>query len=162
DETHKLWYWIEDHGEIVFPIVGLAIVALIVFGIRRGMTSNIAELQKKQDQKDAIVRMMRAKLLVSADAVAGDLHIDRFMAAAPPGAPGAWPVTVPRKTTAPRRACVASSTTAALSYPPLNRLARGSANEGASSGMSRTGLSVRRIPACSKPMPASRRRMVTV
>ena len=31
------------------------------------MKSNAAVLQKKQDQKDTIVRMMRQKLLVSAD-----------------------------------------------------------------------------------------------
>ena len=82
DEAHKLWYFIDDHGDIVFPLIGLAIIALVVYGIRRGMTSNIAELQKKQEQKDAIVRMMRAKLMVSAEAVAVDLHIDHFKASA--------------------------------------------------------------------------------
>jgi hypothetical protein len=82
DRTHELWYWIDDHGDVVFPLIGLAIIALVFFGIRRGMTSNTAELQQKQDRKDAIVRMMRSKLLVTADAVAGDLHIDRFAASA--------------------------------------------------------------------------------
>jgi hypothetical protein len=80
DEAHKLWYWIEDHGEVVFPLVGLALIALVLFGIRRGMTSNVAEMQQKQERKDSIVRMMRAKLLVSAEAVAVDLHIDHFTA----------------------------------------------------------------------------------
>ena len=82
DEAHKLWYFIDDHGDIVFPLIGLAIVALVIFGIRRGMTSNVAELHKKQEQKDTIVRMMRAKLMVSAEAVAVDLHIDHFTASA--------------------------------------------------------------------------------
>ena len=81
-ETQKLWYFVEDHGDVVFPILALVVVALIVFGIRRGMKSNVADLQQKQDQKDAIVRMMRAKLLVSPDAVAGELSIDRFVASA--------------------------------------------------------------------------------
>jgi len=81
-ETQKLWYFVEDHGEIVFPLLALVVVALIVFGIRRGMKSNVAGLQQKQEQKDAIVRMMRAKLLVSPDAVAGELSIDRFVASA--------------------------------------------------------------------------------
>ena len=82
DETHQLWYWLDDHGVVVFPLLGLAIVALIIVGIRRGMTSNVAELHQKQDHKDDIVRMMRRKLLVTADAVAGELGIDRFAASA--------------------------------------------------------------------------------
>lgn len=80
DGAHRLWYWLDDHGDIVFPLLGLAIVALVIFGFRRGMTSNVAELQQKQEHKDDIVRMMRRKLLVTADAVAGQLGIDRFAA----------------------------------------------------------------------------------
>ncbi len=82
DSAHELWYWIDDHGDVVFPLIGLAIVALVIFGIRRGMTSNTAELQQKQERKDSIVRMMRAKLLVSAETVAGELGIDHFKASA--------------------------------------------------------------------------------
>jgi hypothetical protein len=82
DSTHELWYWIDDHGYIVFPLIGLAIVALVIFGIKRGMTSNVAEMHKKQESKDAIVRMMRSKLLVSAEAVSGELGIDHFSASA--------------------------------------------------------------------------------
>lgn len=82
DQAHQLWYWLDDHGDIVFPLLGLAIVALIFVGIRRGMTSNVAELHQKQDRKDEIVRRMRSKLLVTAEAVAGDLGIDRFAASA--------------------------------------------------------------------------------
>ena len=82
DAGHRLWYLIEDHEDIVFPLIALVVVALIVFGIRKGMKSNTAELQQKQDQKDNIVRMMRSKILVSPDAVAGELHIDRFRASA--------------------------------------------------------------------------------
>jgi hypothetical protein len=82
DEAHKLWYWLEDNGEIVFPILGMLIIAVLILGIRRGMKSNVAELQEKQERKDAIIRMMRAKLLVSADLVAGELKIDKFVAAA--------------------------------------------------------------------------------
>jgi hypothetical protein len=81
DTTHHLWNFIEDHGEIVFPLLGLAIAAILFLGIRRGMKSNVAELKEKQERKDAIVRMMRAKLLVSADVVAGELQIDKFLAA---------------------------------------------------------------------------------
>jgi hypothetical protein len=80
DSAHELWYWIDDHGDVVFPLIGLAIVALVIFGIRRGMTSNTAELRIRQERKDAIVRLMRAKLLVSAEAVAGELGIDHFSA----------------------------------------------------------------------------------
>src|SRR5438105_15183986 len=82
DETHKLWYWIEDHGDVVFPLIGAAIIALVFFGIRRGMSTNVLELQKKQETKDAIVRLMRAKLLVSAETVAIDMKVDHFTAAA--------------------------------------------------------------------------------
>ena len=45
------------------------------------MKSSVAELHTKQERKDAIVRMMRAKLLVSADVVAGELQVDKFLAA---------------------------------------------------------------------------------
>ena len=82
DEAHQLWYWLDDHGDVVFPLLGLAILALLIVGIRRGMTSNLAALHQKRDRKDDIVRMMRSKLLVTADAVAGDLGIDRFAASA--------------------------------------------------------------------------------
>ena len=82
DDTHRLWYLIEDHGDIIFPLIALLVVALIFVGIRKGMKSNTAELQQKQDQKDNIVRMMRSKILVSPDAVAGELRIDRFRASA--------------------------------------------------------------------------------
>jgi hypothetical protein len=82
DEAHKLWYWIDDHGDILFPLIGLAILALVILGIRRGMTTNVANLQKKQDQKDAIVRMMRQKLLVSAEGISTELEIDHFTASA--------------------------------------------------------------------------------
>lgn len=82
DEAHKLWYWIDDHGDIVFPLIGLALIALVFFGIRRGMTSNVAEMQQKQERKDSIVRMMRAKLLVSAEMISGELQIDHFTASA--------------------------------------------------------------------------------
>ena len=82
DDAHLVWYWIDDHSEIIFPIVGALVLALVILGVRRGMKSNVAHLQQKQDQKDAIVRMMRARLLVSAEAVAVDLHIDHFTAAA--------------------------------------------------------------------------------
>ncbi|HUJ26828.1 MAG TPA: hypothetical protein VLW85_12465 [Myxococcales bacterium] len=82
DETHRLWYLIEDHGDIVFPLLALIVLALIAFGIRKGMKSNTAELAQKEEQKDTIVRMMRSKLMVSPDAVAGELHIDRFRASA--------------------------------------------------------------------------------
>jgi hypothetical protein len=82
DQAHELWYFLDDHSDVIFPLLGLAIVALIVFGIRHGMTSNVAELRKKQERKDAIVRMMRSKLLVTADAVSGELGIDHFSASA--------------------------------------------------------------------------------
>lgn len=82
DDSHKWWEWIEDHGEIIFPLLALAVIALIVFGVRRGMMTSSADLEQKQAEKDAIVRMMRQKLLVSPEAVGAELQIDRFRAAA--------------------------------------------------------------------------------
>ncbi|MGZ6143238.1 MAG: hypothetical protein ACXWLM_07860 [Myxococcales bacterium] len=82
DTGQQLWYWVDDHGEIVYPVIAVIVIGLVVLGIRRGMTSNVAQLQKKQDQKDAIVRMMRQKLLVSAEAVSTGLSIDHFAASA--------------------------------------------------------------------------------
>ena len=81
-DLQALWYFVEDHGDIIFPALALVVVALIAFGIRRGMKSNVAELHEHEAHKDAIVRMMRQKLLVSPETVAGELHIDRFLASA--------------------------------------------------------------------------------
>jgi hypothetical protein len=80
DRLHEIWDWMDDHGDVVFPLLGLAIIALVIFGIRRGMSSNVSELQEKQTRKEAIIRLMRAKLLVTADAVATELGVDRFAA----------------------------------------------------------------------------------
>lgn len=82
DDAHQIWFWIDDHGDIVYPVVAIVVIGLVALGIRRGMKSNVAQLQQKQEQKDAIVRMMRAKLLVSAEAVSMDLRIDHFAASA--------------------------------------------------------------------------------
>jgi hypothetical protein len=82
DESHKLWYFIDDHAEVVFPLLGLFIAAILFLGIRRGMKSSVAALRVKQERKDAIVRMMRSKLMVSAEAIAAELQIDKFLAAA--------------------------------------------------------------------------------
>lgn len=82
DDAHRIWYFVEDHGDIVFPLLALLVVALIIFGIRKGMKSSTDELQVKQQQKDSIVRMMRAKLLVTPEAVAAELRLDRFQASA--------------------------------------------------------------------------------
>ena len=82
DQWQNVWYFIEDHGDILFPLIGIAVIALIVLGIRKGMKSNVASLQEKQERKDSIVRMMRQKLLVSAEAVANELEIDHFHASA--------------------------------------------------------------------------------
>ena len=82
DPAQQIWYWIDDHAEIVYPVIAVVVIGLLALGIRRGMTTNVAQLQRKQEQKDAIVRLMRAKLLVSAEAVSAGLHIDHFAASA--------------------------------------------------------------------------------
>ena len=82
DDKHQLWAFLEDHGDIVFPLAGLAIIALLFLGIRRGMTSNVAEMHKRQERKDDIVRMMRSRLLLNADEVCQQLQVDRLQAAA--------------------------------------------------------------------------------
>jgi hypothetical protein len=82
DPVQQVWYFVEDHGDFIYPLVALLVAALIFLGVRRGMRSNVDELQEKQDQKDRIVRMMRAKLLVTPEDAAGELKIDRFRAGA--------------------------------------------------------------------------------
>jgi len=79
DDSSRLWNWLEANGEIVFPLLGLAIAALLFFGIRHGMRSSTDQL--REERKEAIVRMMRAKLLLSAETVAAGLQIDKFLAA---------------------------------------------------------------------------------
>jgi hypothetical protein len=82
DEAQKIWYFVEDHGDVIYPVFALAVALIIFLGVRRGMRSNVDELREKQDHKDAIVRMMRAKLLVTPEDAAGELKIDRFRASA--------------------------------------------------------------------------------
>ena len=81
DEGHKLWYWIEDNLEIVFPLVGIAVILLVAWAVRRGMVAQSDEVAVRARQKDDIVRLMRAKLLVNAELVAHELGFDRFHAA---------------------------------------------------------------------------------
>lgn len=82
DDTHQLWAWLEDHGDVVFPLMGLAILGLLFLGIHHGMKSSGDEMKKKLHAKDEIVRMMRSRLLLSADEVCKHLKIDRLQAAA--------------------------------------------------------------------------------
>jgi hypothetical protein len=81
DDTYKLWGWIEDHLEIVFPVVGVAVILLVLFAVRRGMQQQANEVAIRLRQKEEIVRLMRAKLLVNAELVAHELQLDRFHAA---------------------------------------------------------------------------------
>ena len=76
-----LWYWIEDNADVVYPLVGIAVMGLIVLAIRHGMVGHDAEVMAKGRQKDSIVRLMRARLSLTADAVAAELKVDRFRAA---------------------------------------------------------------------------------
>jgi hypothetical protein len=82
DDSRKLWSFIEDYGDVVYPAVGLLVAGLIFLGVRRGMRSSVTELQEQQDRKDQIVRLMRARLLVTPEDAAGELGIDRFRAGA--------------------------------------------------------------------------------
>jgi len=82
DLQQQLWGFVEEHGQVIFPLLALTVIVLIVLGVRRGMLVNQDELREKEELKDSLVRMMREKLLVSPDAAAADLRIDRFRAAA--------------------------------------------------------------------------------
>ena len=82
DETHKLWHWIEDNLEIVFPVVGVTVLLLVILAVRRGMQTSENEIKERLRQKDEIVRLMRAKLTVNPAVVSQELSFDRFHAAA--------------------------------------------------------------------------------
>lgn len=82
DGAHQLWRWMEEHGEWVFPLIGLAILALVVWAVRRGSISQAEELHKKGLQKEQIIRLMRLKLSLTAETAAAELGIDHFAAAA--------------------------------------------------------------------------------
>ena len=82
DQTHKLWHWIEDHLEIVFPLVGVTVIVLVLWAVRRGMAQADDAVAVRQRQKEAITRLMRLKLNVTAETVATELKLDRFHAAA--------------------------------------------------------------------------------
>ncbi|MBS2023048.1 MAG: hypothetical protein JST92_11595 [Deltaproteobacteria bacterium] len=78
----KLWHWVEDNGEWFFPVLGLAILALVVMALRRGTLSQAEELRKKSGEKEQIIRLMRAKLTLNAETAAAELQVDRFHSAA--------------------------------------------------------------------------------
>jgi hypothetical protein len=82
DGAHRLWRWIEDNGEFVFPAIGVVILALVLLAVRRGTLSQQEELRKKTAQKEQLVRLVRARLSLTADACAPELGVDRFHAAA--------------------------------------------------------------------------------
>lgn len=71
----------EDSSDVVYPLLGIAVIGLIFLAIRRGMVGHDAEVMAKGRQKDSIVRLMRARLSLTADAVAAELKVDRFRAA---------------------------------------------------------------------------------
>jgi hypothetical protein len=82
DEAHHLWHWIEDKGEYVFPLIGIVILALVLLAARRGTLSQQEELRKRAEQKAQIIRLMRAKLSLTAESAAPELGVDRYHAAA--------------------------------------------------------------------------------
>ena len=82
DEAHHLWHWIEDNGEVVFPLIGLAILGLVLLAVRRGTLSQQEELRKKAALKEKIIRLVRAKLSLTAESCAPELGVDRYHAAA--------------------------------------------------------------------------------
>jgi hypothetical protein len=82
EDRTLLWAWMDDHGDVVFPLMGLAIIGLLFLGIRHGMQSSGDEMKRKMHDKDEIVRMMRSRLLLNADEVCKHLKIDRLRAAA--------------------------------------------------------------------------------
>ncbi len=75
-----LWHWIEDHGDVVFPLIGLIIFVLVVIAVRRAMVSQEQEIKSRRGQMDTIVRLMRAKLSLTADQTATELGINRYQA----------------------------------------------------------------------------------
>ena len=82
DEAHHLWRWIEDNGEYVFPLIGIVILGLVLLAVRRGTLSQQEELRKRADQKEQIIRLVRAKLSLTAESTAPELGVDRYHAAA--------------------------------------------------------------------------------
>ena len=82
DGAHHLWHWIEDNGEYVFPLIGIVILGLVLLAVRRGTLSAQDELRKRAAQKEQIVRLMRAKLSLTAESCAPELGVDRYHASA--------------------------------------------------------------------------------
>ena len=80
DEGYRLWHWIEDNGEYVFPLIGIVILALVILAVRRGSISEAEELRKRGALKEQIIRLMRSKLSLTAEAAAHELGIDRYHA----------------------------------------------------------------------------------
>jgi len=81
DGPLALWHWIEDNGEIVFPLIGFVILALVFIAVKRSSVNQEAELATRRKQMDAIVRLMRARLSLTADQTASELQVDRYRAA---------------------------------------------------------------------------------
>ena len=81
-EAHHLWHWIVDNGEYVFPLIGIVILALVLLAARRGTLSQQEEIRKRAAQKEQIIRLVRAKLSLTAESTAPELGVDRYHAAA--------------------------------------------------------------------------------
>lgn len=76
-----LWRWIEDNGDVVFPAIGFVIFVLVVVAVRRSAVNQESELKALRGKKDAIVRLMRARLSLTADQTATELGVNRYQAA---------------------------------------------------------------------------------
>ena len=77
-----LWHWIEENSSFVFPLIGVVILALVIIAVRRSSADTGEELAERRAQMDAIVRLMRARLTLTADQTASELKINRYHAAA--------------------------------------------------------------------------------
>jgi hypothetical protein len=78
---HAVWSWVEEHGEVIFPLVGVLILGLVALALRRGTLSQEAELQRRRDQKDRLVPILRQRLALTAEQAGQELGVDRYLAA---------------------------------------------------------------------------------
>lgn len=78
---HTLWEWMDANATVVYPVIAVAIIALIVGALFASWRSDELNAEQRGRLKDAMLKLMRRRVSgVSAEQVAAELQIDTVLA----------------------------------------------------------------------------------